>query len=248
MTQSSADKAPSKMNTSIFAQAVKQGFGGAGIALASSFFALGVLLGESGLSAMQAAFFSVAVFALPGQLAAAELLADGAGLTVIVAAVWLVNLRLLPMTIVLMPLLRPAAQRGWRDFAAAHLVAVTCWVCFMNSYRTVPPPSRYGYFAVMGAIFWLGGTVATVAGCVIGGVLPPWLLVGLLFLNPIYFLCLMLSSLANRADAAAMALGTLLLLLLPDKVGQWDIVIAGVVGGGMVFAVAEGRKGGVKDR
>ena len=58
----------------------------------------------------------------------------------------------------------------------------------------------------------------------------------------------MLSSLANRADAAAMVLGTLLLLLLPDKVGQWDIVIAGVVGGGMVFAVAGGRKGGVKDR
>ena len=228
----------------VFWAAMRQAFGGAGIALASSFFALGALFDNSGLEIWHGALCSLIVFALPGQLTAAELFAREAGLAVIVVSALLVNLRLMPMTVALLPLLRPLSSRGWRDFAAAHLIAVTGWVCFMSTREKIPPPLRYRYFVWMGAAFWLSGVAATVLGYWAGEKLPPQLLLGLLFLNPIYFLCMMLRAVSRRAEAAAMLAGTLLLPPL-HFVGEWDIVASGLIGGVAVWLIAErGRKGG----
>ena len=231
----------------VFWAAMRQAFGGAGIALASSFFALGALFDDSGLEIWHGALCSLIVFALPGQLTAAELFAREAGLAVIVVSVLLVNLRLMPLTVALLPLLRPLSSRGWRDFAAAHLIAVTGWVCFMSTREKIPPPLRYRYFVWMGAAFWLSGVAATVLGYWAGEKLPPQLLLGLLFLNPIYFLCMMLRAVSRRAEAAAMLAGTLLLPPL-HFVGEWDIVASGLIGGAAVWLIAErGRKAAADD-
>lgn len=219
----------------IWRRAALQAFGGAGAALTSSFFALGALFSESGMQLWHSALCTLIVFALPGQLAAAELYASGAGTAVILITVFLVNLRLMPMTIAILPLLRPPEQRGWRDFAAAHLVAVTSWVSFMGTRRDIPREQRYLYFACMGGMLWLCGVVATMLGWAAGGTLPPPLLAGLLFLNPVYFLCMMLRALARRADAAAMALGMLILPAAHAAIPQWDIILSGVIGGGAAF-------------
>ena len=229
-------------NQKIWRRALKQSFSGAGIALASSFFAIGTLLNDVGWSLWESIFCSFIVFALPGQLTAAELSAHEAGLVVIGVSVLLVNFRLLPMTVALMPLLRPPSRRDKYDWLIAHLIAVTSWVSFMSTYQQIPLADRYRYFALMGIVFWLIGIVATVAGYFIASALPPWLLTGLLFLNPLYFLMMMLNSVSRQADKAAMVLGLLLLLPMRMIDPHWDIIICGIVGGGVAFYYFDYRR------
>ena len=218
------------------------GFSGAGVALASSFIALGALLRDSEMLLWEAMFCTAIVFALPGQIVAAELFAREASAAVIVLSVLLVNMRLMPMTVALLPLLRPKENRSWRDFAAAHLIAVTSWVTFMGARDSVPAAARYRYFVRTGAALWLCGIAATGLGYAAGAALPPQLLAGLLFLNPAYFLCTMLRALSKRAEVAALLLGMLLLPPLHLLAGQWDIVVCGILGGGAAF-IFFGRRG-----
>lgn len=210
-------------------------FGGAGVALSSSFVALGALLHDSGMQMWQSVFCTFIVFALPGQIVAAELFAREAAAAVVIFSVLLVNMRLMPMTIALLPLLRPKEKRGWRDFATAHLIAVTSWVSFIGARESIPAEMRYRYFVCTGGALWLCGIAATALGYAAGGALPPWLLAGLLFLNPVYFLCTMLRALTKRADIVALVFGMLLLPPMHLYAGEWDIVICGVVGGGAAF-------------
>ncbi|MGI9338513.1 MAG: AzlC family ABC transporter permease [Gammaproteobacteria bacterium] len=222
----------------LFGKALRQGAAGAAIALASSFFALGALFGESGLTLMQSAAFSVFTFALPGQLVAAQLYSGGAGALAIVAAVLFVNARLAPMTVSLLPLLRPARERSALDFILAHWIAVTSWVFFMGTYREVREEDRLRWFALAGLFFWLAGVCATIGGYLAGALLPRYLLLGLLFLNPAYFLYMMLRSLTRQSDALAMLAGMILLPPMHYLLPEWDILAAGVVGGTIIFVIS----------
>ena len=217
---------------------------GAGVALLSSFTALGALMGEVGFSLAQAVFFSLFCFALPGQLVAAELHAHGAGVVAVSITVFLVNARLFPMTVALLPLL--VASGGEkphrpRDMLLAHWVAVTSWVSFLTTYQQVAPALRRRYFAMLGGALWVFAAVATVGGYYLGAQLPRDWLVALLFLNPVYFLCLMLASLTKKSSIAAFAGGALLLPLVHQISPEWDIVICGGVAGLSVW-MATGRR------
>lgn len=225
--------------------AVCVAWSGAGIALVSSFVALGALMGDAGFALWQAVLFSVFGYALPGQLVAAELYAHGAGVAVISVTVFLVNARLFPMTIALLPLLRggdDAPPSRWEEVGTAHLVAVTSWVCFLGSYAQVAPARRRLYYLVLGGVLWGLAAVATAVGFFVGGMLPKAGLVALLFLNPAYFLCLMLASLRRRSAAVAFVGGAALLPFLHEVSPEWDILIAGAVGGGLSFCFFEGRR------
>ena len=244
-----ADTATTNADTSGFSvwrRGVAVAFGAAGVALLSSFFALGALLGNVGFSLTQALSFSLFCFALPGQLLTAELFASSADTATVAFAVWVVNARLLPMTIFLLPLLTektPIKKRPrWSDFALSHLVAVTSWVYFLGSYKTVPPPLRRLYFIIVGGLLWVLAAVATALGHAIGNLLSHDWLIGLLFVNPLYFLCMMLRSLFSRSDAAAFFGGMLLLPVAATLAPQWDIIIAGGVAGCLAFFIFERRQ------
>ena len=218
------------------------GIFGAGVALSSSFIALGALLRDSEMELWQSAFCTFIVFALPGQIVAAELFAREAGIVLVIFSVLLVNMRLMPMTIALLPHLRAKEERSWRDFAAAHLIAVTSWANFMGVRDSIPAAARYRYFMRTGATLWICGIAATMFGYAAGGALPPWLLAALLFLNPVYFLCMMLRALAKRADIAAFISGAAMLPLLHFFDTEWDIAVCGIVGGGAAFLLYERRR------
>lgn len=226
----------------LFVKALREGAAGAAIALASSFFALGALFGESGLTLMQSAAFSIFTFALPGQLVAAQLFAGGAGALAIVAAVLFVNARLAPMTVSLLPLLRPARDKSALDFMLAHCIAVTSWVFFMGTYRDIKEDERLRWFMHAGLFFWFVGVMATIGGHLAGALLPRDLLLGLLFLNPAYFLYMMLRSLARRSDLLAMVAGMVLLPPMHYLLPKWDILAAGVIGGTVIFIISRRKE------
>ena len=90
-----------------------KGVGSPAIALGASFLAIGALLKNVGFTIQESIFSTFLTYALPGSLVMAESMLIGASLINIFIAVWLVNARLYPMTVSLMPLLIHESQPRW---------------------------------------------------------------------------------------------------------------------------------------
>src|SRR5690606_28101641 len=110
------------------------------------FLGFGSLCRESGFSIWLGLASTATGWALPGQIALVELYGIGASLAVLLLAVGLTNARLLPMTVVLMPLLRAPGTPRWHYFLTAHFVAVTAWTHAMQRFPAMPPAQRLPYY------------------------------------------------------------------------------------------------------
>ena len=67
----------------------------------------------------------------------AESLLVGASLVNIFLAVWLVNARLYPMTVSLMPLLMHESQPRWKYYLSCHFIAVSAWLIMKSNHETI---------------------------------------------------------------------------------------------------------------
>ena len=104
------------INTKYFIKGFKsvKGIDSPAFALGASLIALGALFKNLGFSIQQSFFSTFFTYALPGQVVMAESMLVGASLLNIFIAVWLVNVRLYPMTVSLMPLLMHESQPRWK--------------------------------------------------------------------------------------------------------------------------------------
>mgnify|MGYP005691754671 FL=1 len=91
------------------------------VALGASFIAIGALLKNLGFTIQESIFSTFLTYALPGSLVMAESMLIGASLINIFLAVWLVNSRLYPMTVSIMPLLKHESQPRWKYYLSCHL-------------------------------------------------------------------------------------------------------------------------------
>ena len=164
----------------------------------------------------------------------------GAPLAVIALAVGLTNARLLPMTVTLMPYFNEAGTPRWKLYIASHWIAVTGWAEAMRSFPAMPPERRYPFFVGMSLVLWGSCILASGVGYYIAGLVPFHVSLGLVFLNPIYFMLVFASDLANRGRAMALLLGAIagpaLHLVVPD----WSLLIAGLTAGTLGYLI--GRK------
>jgi predicted branched-subunit amino acid permease len=152
-------------------------------------------------------------------------------------AVALTNARLLPMTVTLMPVLRAPGAPRWRAYLVSHFVAVTAWTVAMQRCPDLPEDQRLPYFAGFGAALWTVSITATGLGFVLAGIVPSTLTLGLVFLNPIYFMLIFVADFRSRARALALGLGAatgpLLHLVLP----KWDLLLTGLIAGTAAFLI-----------
>lgn len=222
--------------------AARSALGTPALVLGASYVGFGSLIRASDLTLAAGLFSTVTGWALPGQVALVELYAAGASLLAIVLAVGLTNVRLLPMSLALMPHLRAPGARRWRYYAAAHLVAVTGWVHAMRQCPRLPPEERLPFLFGFAGTLWALCVAMTAAGFHLAGSVPGFVSLGLVFLNPIYFMLVLTAELRDRARLRAMALGALLgppfHLLDPD----WGLLLTGLAAGTLAF-LPELRKG-----
>lgn len=204
-----------------------------GIILFASCLGFGALARDAGLSLANSSLMMATFFALPAQVALLDQLARGASVVAGAIAVTLTGIRLLPMVVTIMPLLRGGEQgrTGPRTFIAIHGVAITAWMEGFRRLPALPEAQRLTYFVGM----TLGLVAISVAGAVMGHVaaatLPTVLAATLLFLTPIYFMISLLATAGVAADRLAIGIGGVLgpvfYLLAPG----FDLLMCGLVGG-----------------
>jgi 4-azaleucine resistance transporter AzlC len=176
----------------------------AGFLLSASF---GVLAREAGMPAIAAIAMSVIVFAGSAQFAAISILASGGGLGAAVLAATLMNARYLPMGIALAPSL---PGRPLKRAAQGQAVVDASWALASRGDGTFDRWLLFGTTAPQ-YVTW---TVGTVAGVVLGGLLPDAHDLGLDAIFPAFFLSLLLAEMRRPGGRDAALLGAALALAL----------------------------------
>jgi len=221
---------------------IRRAAGVPAVALGASFTGFGALVHQTGLSIWHALFSTATGWAQPGQVALFELYGLGASILVIAAAVTLTSVRLLPMTVTIMPLVRAPDTPRWLYYLAANWVAVTTWVFAMRDCPRMPVAQRLPYFMGFGCALWAVSLAATAIGFALAGAVPLPVTLGLVFINPIYFMLMTATDLRSRARVLAAILGAAggpaLYLLTPD----WSLLLAGVGAGSLGFLLGGGLR------
>ena len=206
------------------------------LVLGASFVGFGSLVRVSDLTLGMALFSTLTAWALPGQIALVELYAAGVSLASIAVAVSLTNVRLMPMVAALVPQLRRPGVPRWWYYAAAHLIAVTAWVACMRRCPTLPAEERLAYLLGFGGTLWVATLGCTALGFLLAGSVPAYVTLGLVFLNPIYFMLVLSVDLRQRARLYALVGGAVagppFHLLSPE----WGLLLTGICAGTLAYA------------
>ncbi|KKJ76990.1 branched-chain amino acid permease [Kiloniella litopenaei] len=209
--------------------------------LGSTYMGFGALVSETGLEVWHALISTAVNWAIPGQIATMELYAINASLFAIAAAVALINCRLMPMTIVLMPFIRNKTTPKIVYYFMSNFIAVTGWAAAMKLCPKLPEEQRLPYFTGFVIPLWSICMLATFAGYHLPGVLPAEVTMGLVFLNPVYFMLVFLADFTQPGRPTALILGAILGPLTFLVSPNWSLLITGLFAGTVAFLISEHR-------
>lgn len=195
----------------------------------------GTLVRDAGLDLGHALFLSTMMYALPAQVMVVDQFQRGAAVVAVAFAVTLTAVRLLPMTVSLLPWLGRQTSSRILQFFAVHFIAITAWVEGNRRLPPEPEPLRLPHFYGIG----IGMMAATCAGSSVGYLLaarlPLPVQAALLFMTPLYFLLSSVIAATTTRDWLAIliggALAPLFTVILPDA----DLLLAGVAGGTIAY-------------
>ena len=208
-----------------------------GLILVSAFIGFASLAKGAGLTAAQSVFMTGVVWALPAHVVLVGAILAGASLPAVMFAVTLSSVRLMPMVVAIVPELRGSRTPRWVLYALSHFVAVTSWVVAMERLKHVPRDLRTSYYLGLGSTLVLGNMLVVAAFYLVADSLPPAVSAGLLLLTPMYFLASLWGSARERATHFAMVFGMVLGPAFHLFMPQFDLVAAGVLGGGAAYAL-----------
>jgi predicted branched-subunit amino acid permease len=186
---------------------------------------------SAGASPVAALAMSMIVFSGAAQIIAAQLLAAGAPLAVIVLSCFVVSLRFLMYSAAMAPYLKPVDQR-WRHLVA-FLLTDQAFASAIRRFRESPDlRANVSYFVGGGAVLWLAWQIATIAGILAGAVIPAsWQLE---FVVPLCFLAILAPLLHERAAVivfATAAIAAIALDAMPMRLSMICAGLAGIVAG-----------------
>jgi predicted branched-subunit amino acid permease len=229
------------INSKYFFQGFKsvKGLDSPAFALGASFIAIGALLKNIGFNLEQSIFSTFLTYALPGSLVMAESFLVGASLINIFLAVWLVNARLYPMTVSLMPLLIHKKQPRWKYYLSCHFIAVSAWLIMKSKYQTIEKKYRIDFWMGIGTGTWLIAITSTIIGFLISDYLNKDMMIGLAIVNPVYFTCMMVGAMKSLQINLSIILGAILGPLFFFVSPEWSVLYGGVLAGTIAYFVGE---------
>ena len=207
------------------------------LVLAGTYIGIGALTHDYGFSSWWLALSSLLVWAAPGQVILISSLGTGAAPLEAAIAVTLSAIRLFPMVVALLPLLRGPETRTRDLLLPAHFTSVSMWV---ESLRLLPglPRERRIAFCNGLSVGYMGTAVTFgFVGYYLAAGLPPLFAGALLFLTPMSFLISTARNSRLLVDRLALALGLVLGPLLTYWHVGLDLMWTGLVGGSLAYAV-----------
>jgi predicted branched-subunit amino acid permease len=215
------------------------------LVMAGSFVGFGAFLSSLGIDLAAGLASNLLIWALPGQVVFMDMWAKGADVLVIALAVSLTAVRLLPIVVLVLSTARLPGAPRWPEFLVAHFTAVTIWIMANRQIGAIHPPRRLPWLLGLGMGLMLAMSGFTALGFVLADWLPPVLAATLVFFTPAFFFLSLVASARWRFDYLAIGLGALIGPLATALVPDFDLLLAGLVGGTVAFLVARPRRRGL---
>jgi predicted branched-subunit amino acid permease len=203
--------------------------------LFGTYIGIGALAHDFGFSVMWVTLSTILVWAGPAQVILISTLGAGAPLIEVALAVGLSGVRLLPMVVSLLPILKGPTTRQRDLFLPAHFTAISMWVESMRLTPLIPVERRIPFCNGLASGYMISALTATVVGYYLAARLPILLTAGLLFLTPMSFLVSVARNSLLLVDRLALALGLIIGPLLAYWQVGLDIMWTGILGGTLAY-------------
>jgi len=235
MSQQVQPDSGSVYDWSWFAKGVGQLFSLPALILVSAFIGFGGLAREAGISLWQLVFMVPTIWALPSHLILVAGIASGVPLLAIIPAVALAAIRMMPMTMALIPEIRMPRSKTWHLLAVSNMIAISAWMHTLQRAPTIPKPGRLPFFVGFAGILMVSTTCAAALVHQLAASFPTYVMAALYFLTPIYFATSSWNTSRVAAERLALVLGFCLGPVFFMVVPQANILFAGVIGGFAAF-------------
>src|SRR5262245_61078529 len=212
------------------------------LVLAGTYIGIGALTHDFGLSSWWLAISTVLVWAAPAQVILITTVTTGAALFEIALAVTLSAVRLFPMVVALMPVLRGPTTRLRDLLLPTHFTAVSMWVESLRLLPNLEHQWRIPFCNGLSAGYMGTATVFGFVGFYLAAGLPPLLAGGLLFLTPMSFLMSTARNARMMVDKLGLVFGLLIGPVLTVLDVSLDLMWTGLVGGTLAYLVHRVRE------
>lgn len=210
--------------------------------LFGTYIGIGALAHDFGFTAVWALASTVIVWAGPAQVILISTLGGGASLIEAALAVGISSVRLLPMVVAMLPMIKREDTRAWKLMLPAHFTAVSMWVEALRLLPKQPREGRIAFCNGLGTGYLITASTATVTGFYLAAKLPPLMSAALLFLTPLAFFMSTLRNSRDLLDRLAFALG----LVLGPLFAWWqlglDLMWSGIAAGTAAYVVHRVRE------
>lgn len=201
-----------------------------------TYIGLGALAHDFGFSAWWLTASTIVIWAAPAQVILISTLGTGAAAVEIAVAVSLSAVRLLPMVVALLPLLRSNART--RDYLlVTHFASVSMWVQSLRLLPEIAPQFRIAFCNGLSVGFMMTATLSGLVGFYLAAGLPALLAAALLFLTPMSFLTSTARNCREMMDVLAFVFGLVIGPLLAWYQLGLDLLWTGVIGGGLAYGI-----------
>jgi predicted branched-subunit amino acid permease len=208
-----------------------------GLVLVGTYVGVGALAHEYGFSVGWVLLSTLLIWAAPAQVILLSALGAGATPFEAALAVGLSGVRLLPMVVTLLALIKQPDTKPRELILPAHLTAVSMWVEALRLAPTLPRAQRITFCNGLGIAFMVAAQAGGLMGFYLAASLPALLTAGLLFLTPMSFLVSTARNSRVLVDRLALALGLMLGPLLAYGQVGLDVMWTGIIGGTCAYGI-----------
>lgn len=212
------------------------------LVLFGTFIGVGAFAHDTGFTLGWAVASTMLVWAGPAQIILISTSHAGATLLESALAVTISAIRLLPMVVAVLPMMRTPQTKMRQLALPAHLTAVTVWVESFRLLPHVPRERRIVFVNGLGLALVCLSCIAVTIGYLLAANLPPLLSAGVLALTPMTFLLSTARNAQRLVDKLALALGLALFPLVQLLHTGVDIMISGLTAGTVAYGVHRWRK------
>jgi predicted branched-subunit amino acid permease len=208
-----------------------------------TYVGIGALAHDLGFSLPWALATTFLVWAAPNQVILISALGSGTAPLAAAVAVSLSGVRLLPMVVSLLPLIKTPGMRVRRLIVPAHFTAISVWVEGLRLLPAVARGRRIAFYNGLGTGILASASAGTAVGFYLAANLPVLFAAALLFLTPVSFLVSVYASSGLTVDRLALGLGLAFGGALALAGVAFDLVWTGVIGGTLAYLVHRLRQG-----
>jgi predicted branched-subunit amino acid permease len=207
------------------------------LVLFATYLGIGALAHDTHFSLGWALGSTLLVWAGPAQIILISTLGSGATVLQAAIAVTVSAIRLFPMVVSVLPMMRTPRTKRRELVLATHFIAVTLWVECFRLLPRVPRGCRIAFTHGLGVGLVSVCLVATTIGYGLAANLPQLFGAAILLLTPLAFLLSTARNCRQLADILALGLGLALYPLAATLHSGVDILISGVSAGTIAYGV-----------